>query len=100
MGVSETGAFFRSGLLSTAYRCYKYCALTDNSFGLRFVMMTSRYKGIAAIFTVCSTLIACSSTEEETYVEQKVEVLYNTAVSSLEAGDYGYAAKQFDEVER
>jgi outer membrane protein assembly factor BamD len=63
-------------------------------------MMTSRYRGIAAIFTVCSTLIACSSIEEETYVEQKVEVLYNTAVSSLEAGDYEDAAKQFDDVER
>ena len=63
-------------------------------------MMTSRYRRIAAIFTVCSTLIACSSTEEETYVEQKVEVLYNTAVSSLEAGDYEDAAKQFDDVER
>ena len=63
-------------------------------------MSTSRYRRIAAVFTVCTSLIACSSTDEEKYVEQKVEVLYNTAVSSLEAGDYKDAAKQFDEVER
>lgn len=63
-------------------------------------MATSRFRHFAAIFSVCAVLTACGSSDEEQYVEQKVEVLYNTAVNSLEAGDYKDAAKQFDEVER
>lgn len=63
-------------------------------------MATSRFRHFAAIFSVCAVLTACSGSDEEQYVEQKVEVLYNTAVNSLEAGDYKAAATQFDEVER
>ena len=63
-------------------------------------MPTRRFRHIAAILSVCAALAACSSSDEEIYVEQKVDVLYNTAVNSLEAGDYKDAAKQFDEVER
>ena len=48
----------------------------------------------------CAALAACSSDDELPYVEQKVEPLYNTAVNSLEEGDYKEAARQFDEVER
>lgn len=49
---------------------------------------------------LCAALAACEATEEEQYVEQKVEPLYNDAVNSLEAQDYGEAARKFDEVER
>jgi len=63
-------------------------------------MPTRHFRHIAAILSVCAALAACSSTDEEVYVEQKVDVLYNTAVNSLEAGEYKDAAKQFDEVER
>ena len=62
-------------------------------------MPTRRFRHLAAILSVYAALAACS-TDEEVYVEQKVDVLYNTAVNSLEAGDYKDAAKQFDEVER
>jgi len=63
-------------------------------------MMSFRFRQCAAIFSVCALLTACGSNDEEKYVEQKVEVLYNTAVNSAEAGDYKSAARQFDEVER
>jgi outer membrane protein assembly factor BamD len=63
-------------------------------------MMSFRFRQCTAIFSVCALLTACGSKDEEKYVEQKVEVLYNTAVNSAEAGDYKAAARQFDEVER
>ncbi len=63
-------------------------------------MPTFRFRQFAAIFAASVVLTACGSTEEVEYVEQKVEVLYNTAVNSVEAGEYKDAAKQFDEVER
>lgn len=44
-------------------------------------------------------LAACSSKEEE-YVERPVEELYNEAMDSLQKGNLGKAAKEFDEVER
>ena len=44
---------------------------------------------------------ACSSTpDEKPYVEEPVTLLYNTAVDSLERGDFAEAAVKFDEVER
>ena len=44
---------------------------------------------------------ACSSDEEEVeYQEAPVENLYNSAMDSLEVGNYGAATQQFDEVER
>ena len=63
-------------------------------------MPTFHFRQFAAIFAATVVLTACGSTEEVEYVEQKVEVLYNTAVNSVEAGEYKDAAKQFDEVER
>ncbi len=44
-------------------------------------------------------LVACAS-DPEPYVERPVEDIYNEAVDLLLAGDYGSAARQFDEVER
>ena len=44
-------------------------------------------------------LVACAS-EPEPYVERPVEEIYNDAVDLLLAGDYGGAAREFDEVER
>jgi outer membrane protein assembly factor BamD len=63
-------------------------------------MATYRFRYFAAILSICAVLTACSGSDEEQYVEQKVEILYNTAVNSLETGQYKSAAKQFDEVER
>ncbi len=63
-------------------------------------MQTCCFRYIAAVLSICAVLTACSGGDEEKYVEQKVEILYNGAVSSLEAGNYTTAAKQFDEVER
>ena len=63
-------------------------------------MPTYRFRYFAAILSVCAVLTACSGSDEEQYVEHKVEFLYNTAVNSLETGQYKSAAKQFDEVER
>ena len=62
-----------------------------------------QFRFSAPVVTLLAILLvgACSSGgEEEVYVEGKVEDLYNTAVNSLEAGDYKDAATQFDEVER
>ncbi|HEX2117239.1 MAG TPA: outer membrane protein assembly factor BamD, partial [Alphaproteobacteria bacterium] len=43
---------------------------------------------------------ACSSTEEDTYVERPVEQIYNSAVDALTQERYVAAAKEFDEVDR
>lgn len=63
-------------------------------------MPIRRLRQLAATLFVCAAAAACGSTDEEVYVERKVDVLYNTAVNSLEAGEYKDAATQFDEVER
>ena len=64
-------------------------------------MPTYLFRQCAAVFTVFAVLTACSGgNDDEQYVEQKVEALYNEAVNSLESGDYKSASKQFDEVER
>ena len=52
---------------------------------------------LAAAFLL---LAACSGTKEEKYVERPVEDLYNRAMSTLSAGEYMQAAKEFDEVDR
>lgn len=52
--------------------------------------------GAAALIVVA----ACSSTDEEPYVERPVEELYNVAMDDMEEGLYKKAAKGFDEVER
>jgi outer membrane protein assembly factor BamD len=43
---------------------------------------------------------ACSSTDEDNYVERPVEQIYNSAVDSLTQERYVAAAKEFDEVDR
>lgn len=45
-------------------------------------------------------LSACAGDEEDPYVEQPVDILYNSAQSMLGQGEYVQAAKQFNEVER
>jgi len=50
----------------------------------------------AAIIFVAS----CETRDEEAYIEQPVEDLYNLAMDSLAIDDYKKAVKQFDEVER
>jgi len=63
-------------------------------------MRQIRFSAPVATLLAVVLVGACSSSDEEVYVESKVEDLYNTAVNSLEAGDYKDAATQFDEVER
>ena len=45
-------------------------------------------------------IAACSSDDEEAYVERPVHILYNSAKAHLDAGAYKAAAAGFDEVER
>jgi outer membrane protein assembly factor BamD len=45
-------------------------------------------------------LAACSSTEEDRYVERPVDQIYNSAVDALTQERYIAAAKEFDEVDR
>jgi len=47
-----------------------------------------------------AALVACGTSEKETYVERPVEALYNSAMDDLMAERYDRAAKGFDEVER
>jgi len=55
---------------------------------------------LSALIAVPLLLSACAATDKDPYVEFPVDVLYNTAQTSLEDGNYRTAAKQFDEVER
>jgi len=52
------------------------------------------------IVSIFSVLSACSSTEEEKYVERPVEELYNTGLAELKERRFSKAANAFDEVER
>lgn len=63
-------------------------------------MLSTVLKRLLLPLAVCATLAACSSDDLPPYVEEKVEPLYNKAVSALEAKDYKEAARNFDEVER
>ncbi len=54
---------------------------------------------LAAVLGVV-LLAACAGTEEDEYVERRVESLYNEAMDALEVKDYPAAAALFDEVER
>jgi len=62
-------------------------------------MSIRRLRLVAMGAAVCLLVTACG-TDEEVYVERKVEFLYNTAVNSLEAREFKDAAKEFEEVER
>lgn len=56
-------------------------------------------RNLLAVSLGVLALAACASKEEE-YVERPVEELYNEAMDSLQKGNLGKAAKEFDEVER
>lgn len=64
--------------------------------------MALRKTALFAILACAATigLSACSGTEEEAYVEEPVEQLYNVAVDELQRGNYEKASTKFDEVER
>jgi outer membrane protein assembly factor BamD len=62
-------------------------------------MLSFPFSRTLAIAVGFLALAACSSSEEE-YVERPVDELYNEAMDSLQKGNLGTAAKQFDEVER
>ena len=62
-------------------------------------MSIIRIRHLAIRAAICLVLAACGS-DEEVYVERKVDVLYNTAVNSLEAREFKDAARKFEEVER
>jgi outer membrane protein assembly factor BamD len=55
---------------------------------------------ILLIISILSILSACSSTEEEKYIERPVEELYNTGLKELKDRNFNKAANAFDEVER
>jgi outer membrane protein assembly factor BamD len=55
--------------------------------------------GLAAAFAAGLFLAACGSDDEQ-YVEQPPEQLYNTAFNLMREGEYPKAARAFDEVER
>jgi outer membrane protein assembly factor BamD len=59
-------------------------------------MKTAQWLALgAALFAA-----ACSSTDEDRYVERPVEQIYNAAVDALTEERYVAAAKEFDEVDR
>jgi len=57
---------------------------------------------LAAVVALCLAplLAACSSDDEEPYVEHPVAEIYNEGVDALETGNYDRASDRFDEVER
>jgi outer membrane protein assembly factor BamD len=60
-----------------------------------------RHLLVAAVSASALLIGACSSDDEEVeYKEAPVEDLYNSALDSLEGGEYVAATKLFDEVER
>ncbi len=71
------------------------------SMFVRMVCSARARQAVLALFAA-ATLGACSSngTEEEAYVEQPAEDLYNEALARLEQGDEQLAAQAFEEVER
>ncbi|HSK41232.1 MAG TPA: outer membrane protein assembly factor BamD, partial [Arenibaculum sp.] len=55
---------------------------------------------LAAGACLAAALAACSSTEEEPYVERPVEQIYQEAAAELDGESFIEAARLFDEVER
>jgi outer membrane protein assembly factor BamD len=58
-----------------------------------------RFKIITMVL-MASVLAACSTDDEEVYVANEVELLYNLASDMMERGNYKFSAIYFDEVER
>lgn len=54
----------------------------------------------ALLLIAVLALAACSTTDEEAYVERPVENIYNGAMDLMFDGNYQLAAREFDEVER
>lgn len=54
----------------------------------------------AALALLALGAVACSSDDEDAYVERPVEELYNDALDQLQANNYDAAVKSFDEVDR
>ncbi len=59
-----------------------------------------RPAGIAVLAALGLSLAGCSSTKPKPYVEHPVDQLYNSALDTLNSGQYQKAAKDFDDVER
>ena len=64
------------------------------------ITMKVHLRSLAAIAVIVSLLSACSGKEEQAYVEEPVEKLYNSALNKLESGNFEAAAEAFDEVDR
>ena len=64
------------------------------------IKMKVHLRSLAAIAVIVSLLSACSGKEEQAYVEEPVEKLYNSALNKLESGNFEAAAEAFDEVDR
>lgn len=68
------------------------------------LVMVARGARPALALAVAASLAGCgwfgSSSSDETYTEQPVEVLYNRALDDLGRQDYKAAAKEFEEVDR
>ena len=63
--------------------------------------MARALRAVTAAVAVAAVLwLGGCAAEPETYVERPVEDIYNNALNLLHAGNYGEAAKEFDEVER
>ena len=58
-----------------------------------------RFKIIAMVL-MTGVLASCSSDDEDVYVANDVELLYNLASDMMERGNYKFSAVYFDEVER
>ncbi len=91
--------------------CYKSCGLppflirTAMLICSRLPLRLSAFRRSLALALVAGPLLcfglgACSSTDEDAYVERPPEQIYEEALKSMEEKEYKKAAKQFDEVER
>ena len=63
-------------------------------------IMKARLKKLSAATLAILVLAACATDNDNAYVEEPVEQLYNTALNKLRAGDHAAAATAFDEVDR
>jgi outer membrane protein assembly factor BamD len=54
----------------------------------------------AIVLSLCLAVAACAGSDDEEYVEQPVDEIYNHAMDLLEEGDNRAAARAFEEVER
>lgn len=62
--------------------------------------MSFKWQKVLGLIALSAAVSACSSNDEDTYVAQDVEVIYNLANDALDRKRYRLAAAAFDEVER